>query len=267
MPGLVPLTLETMFPGLEDQKQLAAKAAYELAQYQGEVLREAMAAERAIEIQDQEEYENHRVDLMVEARQRGIDLEANLSAQQLEQQIQAYDKQQEALQHHQEAVRQLYAQMIAQTAHAFGSMIGEMIAGKGDADAAMKELTAALGSTIGSFLIQMGTAAIASGIAASLLGTPAAVPAGIALVAAGAAFVALSSGLRASLRDAGDAGGVQAAASRSAPRFEDPFPRGFEAGPGFGGAQPQAANIVVNFNGIVDSRRAAREIRDVLGAA
>lgn len=178
--------------------------------------------------------------------------------------------------------------MIAQDQQFFGSMLSiatsslsnfarAVATGSASIGEALRGMVGGIISSFGEMMIQLGSAAVLAGtlgtvapIFAPGTGGPLGVGAGVALIAGGAAMVGIGAALGG--RSGGAASTPTATPSSvgapSRTRLPDsPFARGFEGGPGFGGAmQAAASTVVVNFNGIVDSRRAAREIRDVLGA-
>ena len=187
-----------------------------------------------------------------------------------------------------DAKRDPYAAIEQQDAQFLSSTLGIATSGLSNFARAVATGSASIGealrgmvggiiSSFGEMMIQLGSAAVLAGtlgtvapIFAPGTGGPLGVGAGVALIAGGAAMVGIGAAL-------GGRGGGAASTPTATPssvgapgrtRLPDsPFARGFEGGPGFGGAmQAAASTVVVNFNGIVDSRRAAREIRDVLGA-
>ena len=178
--------------------------------------------------------------------------------------------------------------MIAQDQQFFGSMLSiatsslsnfarAVATGSASIGEALRGMVGGIISSFGEMMIQLGSAAVLAGTLGTIApifapgtGGPLGVGAGVALIAGGTAMVGIGAAL-------GGRGGGAASTPTATPssvgapgrtRLPDsPFARGFEGGPGFGGAvQAAASTVVVNFNGIVDSRRAAREIRDVLGA-
>lgn len=152
---------------------------------------------------------------------------------------------------HNRNIGNLVGQMTSTLFTGLGQMAADIATGEKTTGEAMKGLVGNLASTLGSFLIQMGSAVIASGVAAKNLGNPVtAVPAGIALAAAGAAFVALGGALRAELTrprtERGAAGPV------------------FRNQPAAAAEQEQGRVLIVNFNAPTDRLATAREIRSLL---
>lgn len=154
----------------------------------------------------------------------------------------------------------------------FAKMFTELFQGK-NALAAIGDFFAGVITNLGIMLVQMGTAALVSGALstavpalAGLGGGPAGVAAGAAAVAAGIGMIAVGSAIgsavnapmRATENIPTTSGGGGSSGTR---RAASGVPDGFS--PGFGGGS-QDVTINVNFNRPIDSRRAARELSDLL---
>lgn len=173
--------------------------------------------------------------------------------------------------------RQFFGSMMSIATSSLSNFARAVATGSASIGEALRGMVGGIISSFGEMMIQLGSAAVLAGTLGTIApifapgtGGPLGVGAGVALIAGGAAMVGIGAAL-------GGRGGGAASTPTATPssvgstsraRLPDsPFARGFEGGPGFGGAmQAAASTVVVNFNGIVDSRRAAREIRDVLGA-
>jgi hypothetical protein len=208
-----------------------------------------------------------RIALMQELHDREIEFSASMSTAMLEQTKAEADARQQVL-----------ASVAAQTRDTLGQQMAQMVvavaSGEQSLGKALESFVGGIVTSLGTMLIQLGTAAIATNLLSvipvlkPLVGPPGAgVGAGLAAIAAGASMVALGSLMGSGARAGGStAPPMTGGGGGSAPRAPSlDTGRGFMPSFAMAGASAAPYTVNVNFNGIVgDERRAARMIEDTL---
>jgi hypothetical protein len=209
-----------------------------------------------------------RMALMQELHDRGLEFEHSMSTERLEQTKAEADARQQILQSATEQTTSILSQQMTQ-------MVVSVASGEKSLGEALKSFVGGIVTSLGTMLIQLGTAAIAVNLLSVVpvlwgkTGLPGVgVAAGLKAIAIGAGMVALGSamgggGARAGAGAPPRAGG---GGGGSAPRASSlDTGRGFMPSFAMAGAGAQPYTVNVNFNGVVgDERRAARMIEDTL---